>query len=164
MILANLQDHFERYPCMQVDDLYKLIYQATLGAEHAVASPKSARRWLEIELAEMGEAPPEPIVDLISVDGTMTRIHLRSYLKAGGSIEVLLDAFIRTANNFRGEVDLIKKEWDRASQTCFIPASVMDAFIEKMKEQNYPAVHHSERYKSLYKPAYRVVLRELLDV
>jgi hypothetical protein len=156
-IQAILQTHFERYSAMQVQDIYKLIYQSCLGAAHAVASPTSARAWLESEIAKMGDAPPEPIIDPISADGEIIRIHLRPYLKAGGDLAVLLDAFIRTANDFRGEISLLKKEWDIATGTCFLPATTMDAFIQKMKKGNYPAVHHSKIYKEHYRPAYRVI-------
>jgi hypothetical protein len=155
--LAILQTHFERYPTMQAQDIYKLIYQGCLGAEHAVASPNHARNRLENEVAEMGEAPPEPIIDPISANGKIIRINLRPYLEADGDLEVLLDAFIHTANDFHGEISLVEKEWDAATQTCFLSTSVMDAFIQKLKERNYPAVHHSEAYKEHYRPAYRVV-------
>ena len=154
---ALLASQFERYPAMQVQDVYKLIYQGCLGAEHAVKSPSFARNWLESEIAEMGNGPLEPMIDPISADGEIIRINLRPYLKMSGSLDVLLDAFIRTAHDFRGEKSLIKKKWDIAMQTCFLPATVMDAFIKKMIKDNYPAVHHSDIYHEHYLPAYRVV-------
>jgi len=40
----------------------------------------------------------------------------------------------------------------------------LEHFILPLRAKKYPAVHHSERYNTLYKPAYRVILKEFLDV
>jgi len=32
-----LTDHLARYPLMRVEDIYKLVHQASLGSEHAVS-------------------------------------------------------------------------------------------------------------------------------
>ena len=72
-----LQDHLARYPKMQARDVYKLLHQAAMGSEHAVTDIASARAWLERELAEIGPGPAEPLVDPISPDGQIARIHLR---------------------------------------------------------------------------------------
>ena len=38
-----------------------------------------------------------------------------------------------------------------------------DAFYAKMEAQDLPAVHHSEVYKRLYRPAYRVIARQYME-
>lgn len=157
-----LQNHIKRYPSMQIQDVYKLIHQAALGSEHAISNPESARKWMERELAEMGAGPDEPVVDPISDDEQIVRVHLRPFVAQGGDPDTLLDAFIRTANEFRGDIQVLKNYLDIAIATQHFPSAVMDEFIESMHARNYPAMHHSPEYERLYRPAYRVVWRKLI--
>ena len=69
MIERILRSHISHYPSMQIQDLYKLLHQAAIGSEHALANPESARNWLTRELAEMGEGILELLTDPISADG-----------------------------------------------------------------------------------------------
>jgi hypothetical protein len=75
---------------------------------------------------------------------------------------MLLNAFIRTANECRGDIQVLKKNWKTATEIQCFPSTEMDEFIESMQAQNYPAVHHSHEYERLYRPAYRVVWRKLI--
>jgi hypothetical protein len=158
MFESIVRSHFDRYPDMQIQDLYKLVHQAAMGSEHAAPDPASARAWLESELDEMGDGPAEPLLDPISADGEILRVHLRPYQASGGNMELLLDAFLRTARDFHGELDTIEAYWAAAESTHLFPAPAMNEFIEAMRARNFPAVHHSENYEHSYKPAYRVVL------
>jgi hypothetical protein len=152
-----LNDHLSRYPSLQVQDLYKLLHQATLGSEHAVPDRTSVERWLTRELAEMGEGIPEPLIDPISYNGEIVRIHLRPYVAEGHDVMMLLDAFIRTANNHHGDVRFLEQYWQDAITMSIFPVSEMNEFFRGLKEKAYPAVHHSAEYERLYQPAYRVV-------
>jgi len=96
-----LENHFLRYPQMQIADLYKLLHQAALGSEHAVRDERVARDWLEDELVEMGDGPDDPLMDPLTPDGQILRVHLRPYRRAGKKSEMLLKAFIQTANEWR---------------------------------------------------------------
>jgi hypothetical protein len=159
MIETILRSHLSRYPAMQIQDVYKLLHQAALGSEHAVTSLDSARNWLLREMAEMGEGSPEPLIDPISPGGEIVRIHLRPFLAAGYDPDVLLDAFVRTANEHHGDVHLLEQFWQAATVTSKFPALEMEELFRSMKAQNYPPVHHSPEYEKLYRPAYRVVAR-----
>lgn len=163
MFDAILHSHLKRYPEMQIQDVYKLVHQSSLGAGHAVTNPLSARAWLERELAEMGKGPSEPMLDPISADGQLLRVHLRPYAAAGGATEMLLDAFIRTANEFWSQKESFEANWDIVARTRLFPAALLDDFIAPVRTDSYPSVHHTDIYKRLYKPAYRVVLRKYLS-
>jgi len=160
MLESVVSAHLVRYPDMQIQDVYKLLHQATMGSGHAVTDPESARRWLERELAEMGDGIPEPLIDPISADGQMARVHLRPYLAQGGNPQKLLSAFIHTANEFHGDEAVLKQEWDIATHIEIFPPAEMDDFIQKL--QGYPAVHHSAIFTQRYRPAYRVILQKYL--
>ena len=142
---------------MQIQDVYKLLHQAAMGSEHAISDPESARGWFSSELAGIGDGPPEPMIDPISADGGIVRIHLRPFIEAGHDPDLLLEAFIRTAGEYRGNVRLLEGYWQTAVALDKFPAIKMDDFIRTMKARNYSAVHHSTEYGKLYRPAYRVV-------
>ncbi len=156
-----LRSHLTRYPAMQIQDVYKLIHQAALGSEHAAPDPESARKWIEREIADMGDGQNEPLVDPISPDGEIVRVHLRPYVLRGGSIAELVEAFIRTANEYRGEITLLESYWAAAVGLGHFPAAEMDEFIQPLKAENYPAVHHSAEYRNAYHPCYRVVSQKV---
>ncbi|MFB0515836.1 MAG: hypothetical protein ACETWG_04420 [Candidatus Neomarinimicrobiota bacterium] len=165
-----LAGQLARYPQMQVQDLYKFIYQAALGSEHAVYDLPTARRQLARELATLRYAPiTEPLSDTLSPDGRLVRIHLRPYLSRGGNPDALVAAFVRTASEFRGKTAVLKRYWSYAEAMAkddelpFTPGE-LKAFFAEMRSQGFPAVHHSEPYRTAYHPAYRVILREYLDL
>jgi hypothetical protein len=147
---------------MQIQDVYKLIHQAAFGSEHAITSVEGARKWMEHELAEMGMGPEEPVVDPISDDGQIVRVHLRPFVAQGGNPEVLLAAFIGTANEYRGDVQTLKNYWSIAVGMKYFLSVEMDDFFQSMQARKYPAVHHSSEYERLYRPAYRVIWRKFI--
>jgi len=163
-----LTSHLTRYPAMQVQDLYKLLHQAVLGSEHALHDEQAARDWLERELAGMGDGPDDPRLDPLPPNGQILRVHLRPYLRAGKNAEALLRAFIQTANEWRGSPKKLKEYGASAARlaqagTGPIRQEEIEAYFGKMEEQDFPAVHHSEIYERLYRPAYRVVARQFLE-
>jgi hypothetical protein len=132
-----LQDHLSRYPALQILDLYKLLHQAALGSEHAVSDRGSAERWLSGELAEMGKGMPEPLIDPISHDGELVRIHLQPYIATRNDPMLLLDAFIRTANEYHGDPQFLEQYWQEAVAISSFSASKMDDFFQELKEKNF---------------------------
>lgn len=162
MFAPILRAHQKRYPEMGIQDVYKLAHQAAMGSGHAVGDPAGARNYLSRELEGMGAGPVEPLFDPISADGELVRVHLRPYLESGLSLDPLLEAFVRTANEYQGSVNVLETCWQVARQAGLWPLADMDGFFTGLKTAGYPAVHHSETYRRLYRPAYRVVLRKLL--
>lgn len=163
-----LTDQAARYPRMQVQDLYKFLHQAALGSEHAVRDTAMARDWLRREIAGLDTAAAfEPLIDPLSPDSQLVRVNLRPYLRSGGDPELLLHAFIRTANEYPGDPAALERFWSIAGAMCAegslpFPAAEMQTFFAARREQGFPAVHHSEDYGWLYRPAYRVIWREFL--
>ncbi len=163
-----LKEHLFRYPVMQVRDVYKLLLQAALGCEHAVRDEASAQEWLERELTEMGDGPDEPLFDPVSPDGEIVRVHLRPYFRAGKDPEKLLQAFVQTSRIFPGSHDRLQAFWGEINRMCengllpFEKQSIA-SFFGEMEARGFPAAHHSDEYMRLYRPAYRVVARALME-
>lgn len=171
-IETTILSHLARYPAMQLADVFKLIHQASMGSEHAIRDAESARNWLTHELAEMGDGCratsrhgfPEPLFDPLSDETGIIRIHLRPYIASDGDPAKLLEAFLRTANEFRGSTKTLENYWKIVARLSHFPAAGMDTFIQSMRAQSYPAVHHSTEYERLYRPAYRVIKKEYLTL
>ena len=163
-----LSEHIERYPRMQLDDVYKLLHQAALGPGHAVKDADAARAWLEKEAAELGPGPVEPAKDIISPDGRLARLHLRSWLAAGKSLDELNRAFVETANSYPPSPEKLEKFCGCLGDLAAargIPFAQQDvvAYFDRIAQASYPVVHHSRSYRDAYKPAYRVVDIERLN-
>jgi hypothetical protein len=163
-----LEDHNERYPLWEMDDVYKLIHHASMGSEHAIRDEARVRDFLMTELAGLEPGPDEPMIDPISPDGQIMRIHLRPFLAKDLDPEVLLQAFITTAQLYPPSTDQLRKYADIAVQLAIdshlpIEPDVFNEFINDQAGIGLPAVHHSTQYEDAYKPAYRVVARDVLS-
>lgn len=162
-----LLDHAKRYARLEPQDCYKLLVQAVLGAEHAVDDEAGALKWMESELAGLGDGPVKPLVDPISADGTLVRVHLRPFVAQGGEATKLVRAFVATAQRKFGNREQLEDAWVQVvalAEENRLPfaASAAREFGEQMRAAGWPAVHHSKAFGAAYRPAYRVIAREFL--
>jgi len=162
-----LLGHVQRYPGLRPQDLYKLLYQAAMGSEHAVQDVAEARSWLEREVRGLHEGPKEPAVDPIAPDGRIVRINVRPYLAAQGELDRLFAAFIQTAAEFTGSLDVFQRylshtEEMAAAGTLPFSSLELKRFLAKRETEGFPTVHHSDTYRRSYRPSYRVVCYDFL--
>lgn len=161
-VVQAMVDRYSGHPVQPApEDVYKLLYHAALGSEHAVGDPAGVDRWMRREVAELGPAPDGPAEMMVESLGPFVRVHLRPYLAAGGSPGTLLAAFIRT-----GSLRVPKESLHRALEAALAAArervwpwsaDELAAFFDAARERGDPAVHHSAAFAAAYRPAYRVV-------
>jgi hypothetical protein len=168
-IASILLDHQRRHPLWQITDVYKLLHQAAMGSEHAVQDETSVHAWMERELKEMKEGPDEPLIETLSPDGAIVRVHLRPFITKGNDPEKLLKAFIQTAREYCGSWSRLAHFLQVAVEmtsmgTLYFNQRDMTHFFDTMQYRNYPAQHHSVEYETAYRPAYRVIYRPLLVI
>ncbi|HVY06960.1 MAG TPA: hypothetical protein VHB46_13380 [Burkholderiales bacterium] len=162
-----LSTHLQRYPAMQLDDIYKLLHQAALGPGHAVTDAAAARKRLDEEIASLADGIAEPDKDVISPDGRLARIHLRAWLAGKGDPGRLHRAFVETANTYPSSPDKLAKfcaclaDLADAGGIPFTRAQV-EPWFARIAGEGYPPVHHSAAFRNAYRPAYRVVAIDLL--
>jgi hypothetical protein len=162
-----LAQHLQRYPRMTLADIYKLLHQAAMGPGHAIAGEDQARAALAEECARLAAGPSEPLVDPISPDGRLARIHLRAYLAEGRDPALLGEALLRTAREIPGAPDKLMKfcaclgDLADTGRMPFERAGT-EACLDDMRRRCYPVVRHSEDYRQVYRPAYRVVAVDFL--
>jgi hypothetical protein len=160
-------NHDRRYPDWNMDDLYKLIHQAALGNEHSVLAEDQIRDWLKQETADLTSGPPEPLIDPISADHRVVRIHLRPFVERSLDQDVLIKAMISTAKRFDPSHNMLNAYTRIAMQLIqeqklpFTPEQ-FSRYIAKQRSAGFPPVRHSLLYSEKYHPAYRVVARETL--
>jgi hypothetical protein len=142
-----IRSNISRYPLIQVKDLYKLSHQAALGSEHAVKDIESARERLRRELDEIKPSPSEPLVDEISADGEIVRVNLRPYRAMHIESESLLQAFVKTANEYQGSIlrlelylQVIEEMVEKGE--IYIQLNSLRSLIKEMESSGYPALHH----------------------
>jgi hypothetical protein len=164
-VAALIQAHVERYPALDEGDIYKLLHQAVFGPGHAIKNVKAAREWLERESEILKPVSGEPLIENVHPEGAVTRLHLRPYLAAHGSLGKLLDAFVQSSKVITGDTATMS-EWWRAFEHMVGAGDVLAhrfearnvALLGRIREQEgWPAMQHSPRFDRTYHPAYRVL-------
>ena len=136
--------HKKKYPLMEPQDVYKLLYQGEFGSGHAITSKFQA---LERLLNEMEFTNLNIYQDLYEeVSDNIIRVNLAPYKLYKLDPYYLFDAFIDTSNTIKGNDSL---------------------FLEKLKQANIDsynvgAVHHSKTYVDNYHPHYRIISKKYL--
>lgn len=157
----ELSAELRRHPASTARDLYKFIHQAEFGPGHMVPDAAMAKAYLERELRELGPAPAdEPLTE--ELGNGLVRVNLRPYLAAGASMAALLEAFVATANAWRGSAGRMDARLAAAVRGLRgagrnALADALDALAAAQAAKGHPALHHSEAYSRAYRPAYRVL-------
>ena len=152
-------EQLEDHPSMQYQDVIKLCYQATFGAEHLLSDIERAREYLYAEFDSVSPTE-EPLFEHISQD--VVRVNLGAWKRERRPIEELFKAFVESSyirenaeNNFISYLDIAervmienKKNFSLAGWKNFVNAYLQNGIC---------AVHHSEEYRRAEKPSYRIV-------
>ncbi len=162
-ITPYLTKQLHRHPSMRPQDVIKLCYQAARGAEHLLADPERARRYLEAEFASVAAAEGElyePISDKVC------RVNLAVWKARGLPIDRLFRLFVDSCK-ITPDADAIFAAYLAEADaligrvnTAFSHSDWED-FLAAYRQAGMPALHHSEAYRMAEHPAYRIVRREL---
>ena len=168
-------------------DIYKCLHQGEFGVGHTIDHPEGFRQRLYQELMwdAAAAAVSEPAVENISADGRMLRVNLRAVRQLyGDDVNRVADEltrvcvqsaqvtqgsdvhFFETLDQFKmlnqsGEIAL-------AGHVFAFPAAMVEIFLSKVRElmrriRQVPVLSHSESYRRLNRPSYRVVTRPVLE-
>ena len=171
VVEAFVTELLNEYPKARLLDIYKSCFQDYMGAEHLVSDTASARAYLEQEIisTDIDDLMPwyyEPC----GIGGDHVRISLRAVLEGHITADVLLEAFISSAN---GNKHPLVEDW--AEQWHGI-VNVIDQmgisinhyeqdkqYIEEVLSQGKYAISHSPEYREAYSPHYRIVRRDIFE-
>lgn len=162
-----VEEQLDRYPEMRAEDLYKLAHQATFGPAHLIADAAAARAYLLAELAAVTADGSEPLFEVLAADPPLVRVNLRPFKARGGDPARLLEALVATASGVRGEPAAMRERLAAAAEVLAArgraaEAARLRALAAESEAHGFPAAHHSAAYSEAYRPAYRVVRRDLL--
>lgn len=153
-----LLGHAARFPQAELQDYFKYLYQSAFGCEHLAGDRQAAEERIRREAAESLPETDEP-VELL--DGPYCRVSL-GVLRDGLTPGTLAGLFCASAAHHPEGRETLEEKLrvllDVINAGEILPgiAHAADA-VEKWRGEGFPALHHSERFRSLYAPAYRVI-------
>ncbi len=161
--LTLLQMHLGWYPLMELRDVYKLLYQGVMGAEHLMPSREEYTRYLQSEYEPLLPDPAGRLLDPLRPDGALYRLNLRLFKSRPQGLDPLISYLLETAHIITGTRSELEGVWDAFSQLCnkeqitnYDIASI-EQFTRWLEQLEYPAIHHSQTYSREYQPAYRLI-------
>lgn len=171
-IKARLQDliqrQYRRYPMMQIEDVYKVIYQSIMGPAHLLHDEKKAFTSLWEELANSPGKEKDLFVD-ISLDRKLVRVNLNVFTQLSGSAKKLFSAIQKTSLAITPDKEKLQKIWEivgelvRDGELKVGEYAKWLAVTEKVRRNSFPPIEHSSLYRRIYTPSYRVILYDLLE-
>jgi len=158
-----IQLHLSWYPLMELRDIYKLLYQGVMGAEHLVSSPEEFTRKLASEFDRLLPDPYGRLLEPVRADQSLLRLNLRIYKSQLGKIEALAPPLLETAHAGTGNPGELRSAWmgfvGSCEQGLILGEKITEIhqFTSWLEKSDFPPVHHSEVYRRQYQPAYRLI-------
>lgn len=161
----------QTYPKSRLLDLYKSCFQDFMGAEHLVVDHQRIKAYLDEELNSVTLDDLMPwIYEPCGIDSSYYRVSIRAVKEGLISEDMLLDAFICSANFFnRPSVDEWNERWHKMIGTIDgmqlnLPQYNKDRqFIDSVLSVGKYAISHSPEYREAYRPHYRIVERSIFE-
>ena len=159
------------YPESRLLDIYKSCFQDYMGAEHLVSDRQRVKTYLDEELQTTSLDDLMPwYYESCGINGQYIRVSIRAIKENLITEDLLLDAFIRSANSEkRPSVESWRDEWHKIISTIDqmeigLPRSGQDrAFIDSILTVGKYAISHSPEYREAYRPHYRIVEKGIFE-
>lgn len=158
-----LIEHYKAYPELQIQDVFKYLYQSSFGCEHLISSLGRVTDYIAEEYKSVENDSP---IKIEALDGNYSRVYL-SCLNTGINIETFGKLFfLSSKTESDGSFNLEKKISVAKELVCegilpFSPAD-FEREVDDWKNKCYPAVHHSNIFREKYKPAYRLISNDFV--
>lgn len=177
-IAATAQDierfvsrQMQDYPKSRLLDIYKSCFQDYMGAEHLVSDRQRVKVYLDEELQANNIDDLLPwYYEPCGIDGQYVRVSIRAVKENKISEDLLLDAFIRSANSDkRPSVESWRDRWHMIIGTIdqmqlTLPHYQQDReYIDSILTVGKYAISHSPEYREAYRPHYRIIERGIFE-
>lgn len=160
-IVEYMKEQAARHPSIEPVDVIKLCYQAAFGAEHLLEDREAALQYLQSEYDHVQPHPAEPLYE--SINDGVCRVNLGAWKQRGLPVGWLFRMFEETAprpyqDGKKLFHDGLKAAENLAAAGVFgFDRSAWDACLKNYSTDHPAPVHHSEAYRRMEKPAYRLV-------
>jgi len=170
-IAGTVSRQMETYPKSRLLDIYKSCFQDYMGAEHLVTDRQRAKAYLDEELNTTTLEGLLPwLYEPCGIEGNYVRVSIRTVKEYIISADLLLDAFIRSANAHKHpSVSSWNDRWNEIMEVIDamnlnLPNCSDDKlFIDSMLSAGKYAISHSPEYREAYHPHYRIVERTIFN-
>ncbi|MBU9727228.1 nucleoside/nucleotide kinase family protein [Diplocloster modestus] len=166
---------YRNYPCLELQDLIKLIYQNEFGGGHMIQNESEAFVRLKKEWEQNHKSgAPKPMsagaADTSqdtghgyyeSIGNGLCRLYLNEQIPVT-LLSCIHRMFCRTANTVNGSISSFEEKCLVLQHCCSrgdLPFSEDEyhSYMNTYREMGYPVLSHSTVYHAAYRPAYRIV-------
>lgn len=162
-LLKLIELHLHWYSLMEPRDIYKLLYQGSMGSEHLISSSEKFKSYLLLELDELNADPAERLLEPVRADVTLLRLNLRAWKARHVELDQLITALLETGAMYTSNQALLQASWEMFVKLCEIgrinqfSTHMVHGFGDWLLEMAFPVVHHSDIYRRAYQPSYRLI-------
>lgn len=161
-----LSESLKKYPEMEIQDALKLIYQSEFGCGHLIKNREESYTMLMKEWRNIQENNDE-LFEIIG-DG-YARFNISAAKKQGISPKIFQNAFLKSAEAESGTIEKFYEKVSELKKLCteghfpFLTEDI-DSFLSQWEKMGRPLFRHSEKYRELYRPAYRVISEKYISM
>lgn len=164
MLNSPVVDYFRENTGVEIPDIFKFLFQSCFGCEHLVSDYETALKRIE---DEMQNAAADDLPGIEQLDGDYCRVHLKM-IKDGQTAQKLCRIFILSSAAVPDAKARLETELEKLISYCDgngLPFSKkeMAQKTEEWRKDGFPPVHHSENFRAIHRPAYRVIKKEYLS-
>jgi len=155
-------------PEMRARDAYKLLYQGVFGVGHIMGPGAWDYLQEEAKKIVLTDQPADPLMESVSLDGSVVRLNLRPYIREGHKLPSLMEAMRHS--DIEGNPAEFLELWDTYAELVWngqldFEHDEVDGIGKALDRAKPQAMHHTPQYRDAYYPAYRVVRRrEVLKI
>ncbi len=155
--------HYMQYPELQIQDVFKFLYQSSFGCEHLISSLEKVTEYIS---KEYDLSDGDSSIKIEALDGDYSRVYL-SCLRGGLNVNTFGKLFFLSAKTETDGLANLENKIEVAKSLVFegllpFSAAEFEGAVSEWKENGYPAVHHSDVFREKYKPAYRLIANEFI--
>lgn len=156
--LHLLYAHLDAHPAAEIQDAVKFLYQACFGGGHMITNPSASYTYLCREAASLSEDRNTPLSDPM---GDFVRLDLSALRKI--SPQTLNAMFVSSAKDAPQDKSAFIELLNTFVESNYFDRDEKLAYMHHYSASGYPAVHHSDAFRSAYAPAYRVIKKEYVQ-
>lgn len=162
MIQQTVLKNIKKYPMSDISDIIKLVYQNEFGGGHLIKDENTSLKRIQNELLNIKQIFHTSVYE--DIGNGIVRLNLAS-LPKDVSIEAVNKCFILSAKEIKGSNCRFEKKLCELLYLCKnnklpFTEDAMSTYINTYKNNGYPIISHSYKYKQAYSPAYRIIKKE----
>ncbi len=160
--------HRRLHPSLEPPDIYKLLFQATMGPAHILDDTEYAFLSLRRECDDLGQYPntDETLIETVSRKADVIRINLRPFKRESNNIDLLFDCMLQSAIHFSPSEERLRAVWKEFTLLTrygdldfdFHEVATLDSTL---LNNGFVPMSHSDSYTAKEQPSYRIVLAHL---